>query len=58
MGVSHLSCITVANSFSGNRNSVYSLCMDHDGKVLASGSSDKVRVCVCVCVCIGGGAIG
>jgi WD repeat-containing protein 48 len=30
------------NNFSGNRHSVYSLCMDHEGKVLASGSSDKI----------------
>ena len=36
-------CVPAANTFSGNRSSVYSLCMDPAGKLLASGSSDKVR---------------
>ena len=37
-------CVPAANTFSGNRSSVYSLCIDPAGKLLVSGSSDKVRL--------------
>ena len=37
-------CVAAANTFSGNRSSVYSLCIDPAGKLLVSGSSDKVRL--------------
>ena len=47
-------CVPTANTFSGNRSSVYSLCMDPAGKLLASGSSDKVRH---GCMCGGRGSL-